>query len=134
MSFGIDDDGKQSQFNANSQDDGFRYVIADVWDLKRLFYDEVDDAHEHSVEAEDDHRADWDVDDDWGFVFVCTAPEVDDGEDREETDDEIEGDMSDEIILIDMPIEEDEAKSEGRNANEEIFFEVCFFQIAVVAG
>ncbi len=110
MSFGIDADGKQSQFNANSQDDGFRYVIADVWDLKRLFYDEVDDTHEHSVETEDNHGANGDIDDDLGFESVCAVPEVGDGEDGEETNDEIEGDMNEDVTLIDMPIEEDEAK------------------------
>ena len=30
MSFGIDDDGEQSQFDGNCQDDGLRYRIADV--------------------------------------------------------------------------------------------------------
>jgi len=52
---------------------------------------------------------------------------VDDGEDRKETHDEIEGDVDKDVALVDMPIEEDEAKGKGGDANEEIFFEVCFF-------
>ena len=57
--------------------------------MKHLFYDEVNDAHEHSVEAEDDHGADGDIDNDLVFEFVSAAPEVDDGKDGEETNDEI---------------------------------------------
>lgn len=97
--------------------------------MKCLFYDEVDNAHEHSVEAEDDHRADGDIDNDSGSGLVSAAPKVYDGEDREETNDEIEGDMNEDVTLMNVPIEEYEAKSEGGNANEEILFEVCFFQI-----
>ena len=101
--------------------------------MKHLFYDEVNDAHEHPVETEDDHGADGDIDDDLGFESICAAPEVDDGEDGEETNNEIEGDVDDDITLIDMPIEEDEAQGEGGDANEEIFFEVRFFQITGLA-
>ena len=43
---------------------------------------------------------------------------MDDGEDGKETNDEIEGDMNDDVTLIDMPIEEDKAKGEGGDANE----------------
>ena len=124
---------EQNQFDTNSQEDGFWYRIADVWDVKCLFYDEVDDAHEHAVEAEDDHRADGDIDNDSGSDLVSAAPKVYDGEDREETNDEIEGDVNEDVTLIDMPIKEDEAQSEGGDANEEIFFEVRFFQITGLA-
>ena len=79
------------------------------------------------METEDDHSTDGYIDDDLRFELVCAAPEVDDGEDGEETHDEIEGDVNDDITLIDMPIKEDEAQSEGGDANEEVFYEVCFF-------
>ena len=62
------------------------------------------------MEAEYHHGADGDIDDDFGFDLVSAAPKVDDGEDGEETNNEIKGDMSDDVTLIDMPIEEDEAK------------------------
>ena len=78
--------------------------------MKRFLIDEIDDAYEHSVETEDDHSTDGDVDDDLGSEFVCATPEVDDGEDGEETNDEIES-----------------------NVNEEIFFEVRFFHITGLA-
>ena len=54
---------------------------------------------------------------------------MDIGDDREETNNEVEGDVNDCITLIDMPIEEDETKGEGGNSNEEIFFEASLFQI-----
>ena len=79
------------------------------------------------MEAEDDHGTDGNVDDDFWFESISAAPEVDDGEDGEETNNEIEGDVNDDITLIDMPIKEDEAKGKGGDANEEVFFEVCFF-------
>ena len=82
------------------------------------------------MEAEDDHGTNGDIDNDLGFELVSAAPEVDDGEDGEETHDEIEGDMNDDIILVDMPIEEHEAKGEGGDANEKVLFDVRFFQIA----
>ena len=97
--------------------------------MKHFLNDVVDDAHEHSVEAEDDYRTDWDVDDDLGFEFVCAAPKVDDGEDREETNNEIEGDMNDDITLIDVPIKKYEAKGKSWDANEKGSFEVSFFHI-----
>ena len=130
VTIGIDDDGEQSQFDGNSQDDGLRYGIADVWDVKRPFYDEVDDAHEHPMETENDHGADGDIDNNSESDLVSAAPEVDDGDDREETDDEIEGDVNDDVTFINVPIEEDEANGEGGDANEEVLFEVRFFQIA----
>ena len=74
MSFGIDDDGEQNQFDGNSQDDGRRYRIADVWDVKRLLYDEVDNAHEYPVETENDHGADRDINDELGSDLVSAAP------------------------------------------------------------
>ena len=101
--------------------------------MKHLFYDEVNDAHEYSVETEDDHGTNGDIDNDLGFELVNAAPEVDDGEDGKETNDEIEGDVNEDVTLIDMPIKEDEAQSEGGDANEEIFFEVRFFQITGLA-
>ena len=126
----IDDYGEQCQFNDEGQDDGFWYRIADVRDVMCFLNDEVNDTHEHSVETEDGHGADGDVDDDLGFESVCATPKVDNGEDGEETNNEVEGDVNDCITLIDMPIEEDETKGEGGNANEEIFFEASLFQIA----
>lgn len=95
--------------------------------MKRSLNDEIDDANEHSMEAEDNHGADRDIDNDLRFESISATPKVDDGEDGEETHDEIEGDVNDDITLIDMPIKEDEAKGKGGDANEEIFFEVCFF-------
>ena len=47
--------------------------------MKRLLNDEVEDSDEHPVEAEDDHGADGDIDNDLGFESICAAPEVDDG-------------------------------------------------------
>ena len=41
--------------------------------------------------------------------------------------------MDKDVALVDMPIEKDEAKGEGGDANEEIFFEVRFFQITGLA-
>ena len=52
---------------------------------------------------------------------------MDDGEDREETNNEIEGDMNDDIILIDVPIKKDEAKGKSWDTNEKVLFEVRFF-------
>lgn len=52
---------------------------------------------------------------------------MDDGEDGEETNDEIESNVNDDVTLIDMPIKEDEAKSEGGDANEKVFFEASLF-------
>ena len=66
------------------------------------------------METEYYHGADGDIDNDLGFESVCAAPEVDDGEDGEETNDEVEGDVNDDVTLIDMPIEEDEAQGENR--------------------
>lgn len=85
------------------------------------------------MEAEDDHGADGDIDNDLGFESICAAPEVDDGEHGEETNNKIEGNMNDDITLIDMPIKENDAKGEGGDANEGIFFEVSSFQIARLA-
>lgn len=65
------------------------------------------------MEAEDDHGTDGDIDNDLGFELISAAPKVDDGEDREETDDEIERDVNDDVTLINVPIEEDEAKGES---------------------
>lgn len=98
--------------------------------MKFFLDDEVDYAHEHSVETEDGHGADGDIDDDLGFESVSAAPQVDDVEDGEETNNEVESDVNDCITLIDMPMEKNDAKDKGRNANEKIFFEVRFFQIA----
>ena len=95
--------------------------------MKWLLNYEVNDAHEHSVETEDNHSADGDIDNDLGSESVCATPKVDDGEDGKETNDEIEGDMNEDVTLIDMPIKENEAQGEGGDANEEIFFEVGFF-------
>ena len=81
--------------------------------MKCLFYDEVNDAHEHSVEAEDDHGTDGDIDNDLGYESVSAAPEVDDGKNGEETHDEVEDDVNEDITLIDMPIEKDEAKGKS---------------------
>lgn len=131
--FTIDDYRKQSQFNGNCQDGGFGCRIADVWDVKRSLNDEIDDANEHSMEAEDDHSADGDIDNDLGSESVCATPKVDDGEDWEETNNEIEGDVDKDVALVDMPIEKDEAKGKGGDANEEIFFEVSSCQIAGLA-
>ena len=55
----------------------------------RFLNEKVDDAHEHPVEPEDDHRADRDINDELGSESVCATPEVGDGEDGEETNDEI---------------------------------------------
>ena len=85
------------------------------------------------MKTEYDHGTNGDIDNDLGFELVNAAPEVDDGEDGEETHDEIEGDVIDDVTLMDMPIEEDEAKGESGYANEEIFFEVRFFQITGLA-
>ena len=57
--------------------------------MKRLFNDEVEDSDEHPVETEDDHGTNGDIDNDLGFELVSAAPEVNDGEDGEETNDEI---------------------------------------------
>ena len=85
------------------------------------------------METEDDHGTDGDIDNDLGSNLVSAAPEVDDGDDREETNNEIEGDMNDDVTLINMPIKEDEAKGEGRDAKEKVLFEVRSFQIAGLA-
>lgn len=58
---------------------------------------------------------------------------MDDGKDGEITNGEVEDDVNDDIILIDMPIENDKAKGKGGDANEEIFFEVSSCQIAGLA-
>lgn len=42
--------------------------------MKRFLNEEINDANEHSVEAEDDHSADGDVDNDLGSESVSTAP------------------------------------------------------------
>lgn len=57
--------------------------------MKRSLNHEIDDAYEHSVKTEDDHGANGDIDNDLGYESVCATPEVDDGEDGEETYDEI---------------------------------------------
>ena len=62
------------------------------------------------METEDNHGADGDIDNNLGFNLVCAVPEVYDGEDRKETNNEIEGDVNEDVTFIDMPIEEDEAK------------------------
>ena len=36
-----------------------------------------------------------------------------DGEEREDTNDEVEGDMNEDVTLIDMPIKKDEAKGKS---------------------
>lgn len=59
------------------------------------------------MEAEYHHGADGDIDNELGFESVSAAPEVDDGEDGKETNDEIEGDVNEDITFIDMPIKED---------------------------
>ena len=58
---------------------------------------------------------------------------MDDGKDGEETNNEIECDVNDDVTFINVPIEKDEAKDERGEANGEVFFEVCFFQIAGLA-
>lgn len=85
------------------------------------------------METEDDHGTDGDIDNGSGSNLVSAAPEVDDGEDGKETNDEIEGDVNDDVTLIEMPKEKDEAKGESKDANDEVLFEVCFFQIAGLA-
>lgn len=52
---------------------------------------------------------------------------MDDGKDGEITNGEVEDDVNDDIILIDMPIENDKAKGKGGDANEEIFLEASLF-------
>lgn len=82
------------------------------------------------MEAENDHGTDGDIDNDLGFELISAAPEVDDGDDREETNYEIEDEMNEDVTLIDMPKEKDEANGEGGDANDKVFFVVRFFQIA----
>lgn len=57
---------------------------------------------------------------------------MDDGNDRKETHDEIECDMNDDIALMNVPIEKDEAKGESGDANDEVFSEIFIFQIFVL--
>lgn len=101
--------------------------------MKRLLNDVVNDAHKHSVETEDDHGADGNIDNDLGYDLVSAAPEVDDGKDGKETNDEVEGDVNDDVTLIDMPIEKGETKDKCGDANEVVFFEVRSFQITGLA-
>jgi hypothetical protein len=61
--------------------------------VKCFFHTIIDDTYEYPVETEDDHGADGDIKDDFGSEFVCAAPEVDNGKDGEETNNEIECDM-----------------------------------------
>ena len=82
--------------------------------MKRSLNDEIDDANEHSVETEDHHGTNGDVNNDLGSDLVSAAPKVDDGEDGEETNYEIERDVNDDVTLVDMPIEEDEAQGKSR--------------------
>ena len=58
---------------------------------------------------------------------------MDDGYDRKETHDEIECDMKDDIALMNVPIEKDEANREGYYADEKVLFEARLFVIAVLA-
>ena len=58
---------------------------------------------------------------------------MDDGDDRKETHDEIECDMKDDIALMNVPIEKDEAKRESCYADDEVLFEASLFVIAVLA-
>lgn len=85
------------------------------------------------MEAEDDHGADGDIDNDLGFESICTAPYMYDSNDRKETHDEIECDMNDDIALMNVPIEKDEANREGCYANNEVLFKARLFEIAVLA-
>jgi hypothetical protein len=56
---------------------------------------------------------------------------MDDSDDRKETHDEIECDMNDDIALLNVPIEKDEAKRESCYADDEVLFEASLFVIAV---
>ena len=58
---------------------------------------------------------------------------MDDSDDRKETHDEIECDMNDNIVLLNVPIEKDEANREGYYADDELLFETRIFKKAVLA-
>ena len=49
---------------------------------------------------------------------------MDDCDDRKETHDEIECDMNEDIVLLNVPIEKDEANREGYYADYELLFEI----------
>ena len=61
MSHIIDDERQKCKLNANCQADGLWYRIANVCDLKCLFYDKIENTHNYSMEAKDDHGSDGDV-------------------------------------------------------------------------
>ena len=58
---------------------------------------------------------------------------MDDSDDRKETHDEIECDMNEDIVLLNVPIEKDEANREGYYADYELLFETRIFKKAVLA-
>ena len=81
------------------------------------------------MEAEDEHRANRDDGDDTDFDAVETSAEVDNAKDGKEIDHVKEGNIQDEQVFVDMPVEKDNADEQGRGANKQILLEVETFKI-----
>jgi len=85
------------------------------------------------MEPEDEHRADRDDRNETDLDAVETSAEVDNAEDGKEIDHVKEGNMQDESIFVDMPVEENDADNQRGYAYEEVLPEVEALQIVGLA-
>ena len=81
------------------------------------------------MESEDKHRADRDDGDNTDLDAVETSAEIDNAKDGKDIDHVKEGNVQDELVFVNMPIEESNAEEKSGEAYEEIFPEVEAFQI-----
>lgn len=81
------------------------------------------------MESEDEHRTDRDDRNETDLDAVETSAEVDNAKDGKEIDHVKEGNVQEESIFVDMPVEENDADEQRGDAYNKIFPEVEVFQI-----
>lgn len=97
--------------------------------MEILFEYKINNPDKDAMESKDEHRADRDDRNETDPDAVETLAEVDNAIDRKEIDHVKEGNMQDESIFVDMPVEENDADNQRGDAYEEVFPEVEALQI-----
>ena len=120
MSDGIADEGNQHEDYRNGYQQAFGPRVPDVLNPQAPLYREVGETDKHAVESEDEHRAKRYHRDDAQPQAVEAARQIDNAIHRQQVNGVIEGDVQAEAVLVDVPVEESDARQQGGQSYGEV--------------
>jgi len=130
---GEEDKREEQQVDGSGEQEALPPVVGDIGLAGQVFKAVVEYADEDAVEAEDDHRADGDGGDESQAQTVEASAEVDDRVDGEQVDNIEEEDVEHKPALMEMPIEEEKAEQQGRQADGKVAVETDRLQATCLA-